>query len=212
MIRVVCASDTHGQNLITKWDWPEGNILVHAGDLTARGSPESLKKVGRELSQLPYRYKVVIAGNHDRAFYEGSGYTDAWKYLPGIIVLEDESVELMGLRIYGSSWIKFKEGKYPFEIESLKEKWERIPNNTDILITHMPPFSGVLDVNHRGEWLGSHSLMTTVRDRVQPRLHVFGHIHAGHGTYEEDEIRYVNACLTGDDRKPAHQPYVMELK
>lgn len=212
MTRVVCISDTHSQNLTTKWSWPDGDILLHAGDLTAKGSLESIKKVCRELSQLPYRYKVVIAGNHDRAFWEGKiGYTDAWKLLPGIIVLEDESVELLGLRIYGSSWIKFKNGKYPFEIEALADMWENIPDNTDILLTHMPPLSGILDVNYHGEWCGSHSLLSAVKDRVKPKLHCFGHIHGGYGTYKDNEIIYVNASLTGADRKPLNKPIVIDL-
>jgi Icc-related predicted phosphoesterase len=171
-----------------------------------------VKKVGRELIQLPYRYIVYVPGNHDRAFHEDHGYVqDAWKYLPGIITLLDETVEILGLRIYGSSWIKYKEGKYPFEMEHIEEKWERIPSNTDILITHMPPLSGILDVNDDGDWRGSHSLLTTVRDRVKPKLHVFGHIHAGHGTYKSDDITYVNASLTGADRKPAFKPIVIEV-
>src|SRR6266702_3788224 len=183
MPRICCISDTHSQNLTTKWEWPQADILVHAGDMSAKGSPDSLKQVARQIHQLPYRYKVVVGGNHDRAFWEKGKYNlEVWKYFPGIIVLEDECVKLLGLKIYGSSWIKFKEGKYPFEIENLKEKWDKIPDHTDILITHMPPH-GMLDINGNGESMGSKSLANVVRERVKPRLHVYGHIHSGYGQH-----------------------------
>lgn len=211
MTKIICCSDTHSQNLTTKWDWPLGDIWIHAGDLSATGSEESLKQVGRQIHQLPYRYKIIIAGNHDRAFWEHNKYVPtAWRYFPGVIVLEDEWVKIMGLKIYGSSWIKFKEGKYPFEIQDLKEKWDLVPDHTDVLVTHMPPKLAQLDVNHHGESMGSHSLLEATK-RVRPKLHVFGHIHEGAGVYVENDITYVNACLTGRDRKPAYNPVEIEL-
>jgi Icc-related predicted phosphoesterase len=218
-MKVVCISDTHGQNLATKWNWPKGDMLIHAGDMTATGRPENLKKVAREILSLGYRYNIVVAGNHDRGMWEdrwseapfGRYDSNGWKLMPGITVLQDETVEVMGLRIYGTSWIRFVEGKYPFEIQELEQKWDDIPDDTDILITHMPPLSGILDVNDKGDWMGSHTLLKTVQDRVKPRLHVFGHIHAGHGKIFDDHTVSVNACLTGKDRKPAYPPVVVEL-
>lgn len=209
MPRIVCISDTHSQNLNTKWTIPYGDILIHSGDISARGNPEQLRKAGRELASLPHRFKLYTPGNHDREFFFNP--ETAWQLLPGIIVLLDEEVRLLGLNIYGSPWIKYKVGKFPFEMEDLEEKWDHIPDRTDILVTHMPPISGILDVNYQGEWCGSHSLLSAVRDRVKPRLHCFGHIHGGHGTYTENGITYVNAALTGADRKPAYKPIVIDL-
>jgi Icc-related predicted phosphoesterase len=208
-MRVVCASDTHSQNLLTKWEWPKGDIFIHAGDISAKGREPNLQKSGREILSLGYRYNIFIPGNHDRLFYEEP--SRAWRSMPGIIVLQDQTVEIEGLRIYGSSWIRFVDGIYPFEIQGIEDKWKLIPADTDILVTHMPPLNGVLDVNDKGEWRGDHTLMTVVRDMVKPKLHVFGHIHAGHGTMQQEDTTYVNAALTGQDRKPAYQPIVVEL-
>jgi Icc-related predicted phosphoesterase len=184
-------------------------MFIHAGDITAMGRPENLQKAAREILSLGYRWNIFVPGNHDREFIEDFG--GAWKHMPGIIVLQDEWVKIMGKKIYGSSWIKFKDGIYPFEMENLQEKWDKIPSNTDILITHMPPLSGVLDVNYHGEWMGDHDLLKTVRDRVKPKLHIFGHIHHSHGVMKDDNTVYVNGSLTGADRKPAFDPIVVEI-
>src|SRR5260370_19049497 len=102
-VTIVCISDTHSQNLTTKWEWPRGDILIHAGDMTAKGSHEALRKVGRELLQLPYRYRIVIAGNHARAFWERGNkkyIEQAWELLPGIIVCQHEALTLEGMKFY----------------------------------------------------------------------------------------------------------------
>jgi hypothetical protein len=53
--------------------------------------------------------------------------------------------------------------------------WEnRIPLDTDVLITHTPP-QYHLDLNK-----GCPALLKEIW-RVKPRLHIFGHVHSGHG-------------------------------
>lgn len=209
MIKIICASDTHSKNLLTKWEWPPGDILIHAGDMTAHG--KDIEKVAREMLELPYRYKIVIAGNHDRCFWEGTKYSFDYKKMPGIIVLQDETVELMGLRIYGTSWLKFEGGKHPFEVQDLKSKWAAIPSGINILITHMPPY-GIMDIRANGEHGGSTSLTQEVKMRVMPELHVFGHMHAGYGTIDDGITQFVNASLVDNDRQIANQPIVINLK
>jgi Icc-related predicted phosphoesterase len=221
MPRIICVSDSHGQNLTTKWKWPAGDIPIHAGDATSKGKKEQLAKAGREMLSLGYRWNIFVPGNHDRLFYEDPAA--ALKYMPGIMVLLDETIEVMGLRIYGTSWLRFKHGKFPFEIENLKEVFGKIPTNTDILVTHQPPFH-IMDKNWAGEHLGSDSLREIITERVKPKLHVFGHTHARYGIIEgqgkwrpnstepDVETIFVNACLVGEDRKPANDPIVVEIK
>ncbi|KAL2838044.1 Metallo-dependent phosphatase-like protein [Aspergillus pseudodeflectus] len=60
-IRVVCISDTHN----TRPPLPPGDILIHAGDLTARGTFDELQAQLQWLSAQPHAHKVVVAGNHD---------------------------------------------------------------------------------------------------------------------------------------------------
>ena len=62
--RIVCISDTHCAEI----DVPDGDILLHAGDLTYMGKPDELRVVMDWLSSLPHKHKIFIAGNHDFSF------------------------------------------------------------------------------------------------------------------------------------------------
>jgi Icc-related predicted phosphoesterase len=208
MTKIICISDTHSQNLLTKWQWPECDILIHAGDLTAKGTKGSIENAARKMHELPARHIVFVPGNHDRLFYEDP--KEALKLLPGVIVLLDETVELLGLRIYGTSWLRFKHGKFPFEIESLSEMFAKIPTNTDILVTHSPPY-GIMDLNGKGEHLGSDSLLREIKDRVKPKLHVFGHTHRGYGSMKVWDTQFVNGSLVDEDHEPNNQPILVEI-
>ncbi|KAJ5885431.1 hypothetical protein N7495_009941 [Penicillium taxi] len=64
-IRVVCISDTHTQ----RWpDVPDGDLLIHAGDLANDGSVREIQATVDWLQSLPHQHKVVICGNHDSYF------------------------------------------------------------------------------------------------------------------------------------------------
>lgn len=64
-IRVVCISDTH----TLEWpDVPDGDLLIHAGDLANDGSVREIQAAVDWLRSLPHRHKVVICGNHDSYF------------------------------------------------------------------------------------------------------------------------------------------------
>lgn len=66
-IRVVCISDTHTLQWPTV---PDGDLLIHAGDLANDGSVREIQAAVNWLRSLPHKHKVVIGGNHD-------GYFDA---------------------------------------------------------------------------------------------------------------------------------------
>lgn len=216
-MKIVCISDTHSQNLLTKWTWPEGDVLVHAGDMTSRGSHDDLRKIGREMLQLPYRYRIVVPGNHDRAFWERESrkfLLQAWELLPGIIVLQDQIVGIDGVNFYGTSWFRFER-----DVESSVPKWEainknllwsKIPTETDIVITHLPPF-GILDRREDGTELGSEALRQEIIGRVKPQAHIFGHAHKDHGVVEFSNIKFINAALVNNEYKPFFSPIVIEV-
>ncbi|KAL4864328.1 hypothetical protein BDV12DRAFT_176327 [Aspergillus spectabilis] len=64
-IRVVCISDTH----TLQWaDIPDGDLLIHAGDLCNDGSAREIQATVDWLRKLPHPHKVVICGNHDSYF------------------------------------------------------------------------------------------------------------------------------------------------
>lgn len=64
--RIVMISDTHNRHKEMTHEMPEGDILIHAGDFTSDGGIEQIQDSIRWLQSLKqYRWKVVIAGNHE---------------------------------------------------------------------------------------------------------------------------------------------------
>jgi predicted phosphodiesterase len=206
-MRVVLLSDTHG--MLERVAVPDGDVLIHAGDLTALGSLEEVREVGRQIAALPHLHKVVIAGNHDFAFEEEPAAARA--ALAGLTYLQDELAEVAGLRIWGAPW-QPAFGGWTFELPrgvALRRKWNLIPPNLDILVTHGPPW-GHLDLTMSGQAAGCLDLLDTLR-RVRPRLHVFGHIHESHGEMDWEGTRLVNASICTADYRPLRLPHVIDL-
>jgi hypothetical protein len=85
-----------------------------------------------------------------------------------------------------------------------------IPRNVHILITHGPPF-GILD-REPGSHLrqGCTELRLAVM-KLQPRLHVFGHVHGGYGRFENESTLFVNAALLGLAGDLENLPVVLDI-
>ncbi len=206
-MRIVCISDTH--NLCEGMSIPEGDLLIHAGDLTRRGSLSEVARAHGWIAGLPHPHKVVIAGNHDYAFEREPA--EARALMTGVTYLEDEETAVGALRIYGSPWQPWF-CDWAFNLRrgpAIRERWEMIPAGIDVLITHGPP------VGHggrtvRGGDAGCADLLDAVR-RVRPQLHVFGHIHEGYGRTEADGTVFVNASSCDVFYRPIHAPVVVEL-
>jgi Icc-related predicted phosphoesterase len=197
MLRIVAMADTHGRH--EELEIPEGDVLIHAGDMTHRGTLGELVEVNRFLARLPHRYKLVVAGNHDGCFEDEPGRARA--VLTAATYLEDESVVIEGLRFHGSPWQPWFHG-WAFNLPrgpKLARKWAGIPEDTDVLITHGPPL-GFGDRSRDGARVGCEELLKRVRV-VRPRLHVFGHIHEDGGLWTEEGTTFVN--VTTDECRQA---------
>ncbi len=203
-MRIVVLSDTHSLH----WDLevPEGDVLVVAGDLTKRGELDELEEVNYWLGTLPHRHKVVIAGNHDFCFERTP--RAARSRITHAVYLEDAEYLVQGVRIWGSPWQPWFHD-WAFNLRRgapLREKWDLIPPDVDVLVTHGPPH-GLGDRCYDGRRVGCEELLVRVRE-LQPRLHCFGHIHEGYGVYTEGETTFVNAS-TCDMRYRAVNPPVV---
>ncbi len=206
-MRIVCISDTHG--LARGIAVPDGDLLVHAGDLSAHGEPQQVAAEARWLRSLPHRHKVVIAGNHDFLFERSPSAARA--LMEGLVYLEDEETEILGLRIYGSPWQPEFCG-WAFGLPrgpEIRAKWDRIPAGIGLLVTHGPPM-GIGDLTTYGEHVGCADLLEGVR-RVRPRWHVFGHIHEGRGVTEAEGTTFVNASVCTASYRPTNVPIVLDV-
>lgn len=213
-LSLVCLSDTHTFHRHVRV--PEGDVLVHAGDICSFYDPLErsmavLEDFNGWLGELPHRHKIVIAGNHDVPFTREPERARA--LLTNAHYLENSGIELDGLRFWGSP-ITPVMGSMAFATErgaASREVWNRIPENTDVLVTHGPP-RGILDQDNIWEVHdGCPSLLEAVR-RVKPQAHIFGHIHGGWGKERSrDGTRFVNCSVFNARRELAHAPLIVEL-
>lgn len=198
MPRIVAIADTHNRH--AQLQLPGGDVLIHAGDMTGRGTPRELESVADWLRAQPHRHKVVIAGNHDFALQRQPA--EARALFHGLHLLEDAEVTVEGLRIWGSPWQPWFHD-WAFNLRrgpEIDAKWQLIPAGVDVLVTHGPPH-GYGDIVYRGERVGCEDL-TRQLDRVKPRLHLFGHIHEDKGEWQRGPTRIVN-CTTSEGELPA---------
>lgn len=212
-ISIVAISDTHDFTP----DLPFGVVLIHAGDLTKDGTPADIQAQIDWLDALPHTHKVVIAGNHDY-YLDSRAYANLpdpksharldWK---SIKYLQHDSTTLSlphterTLTIYGAPQIPacgpgFFAFQYP--ADELHDAWsDTVPMNTDLLVTHTPP-KYHLDLAPRH--LGCHYLLKETW-RIKPRMHIYGHVHAGVGTelvnWDNTKHVYERALARADSHK-----------
>ena len=206
-MRIVLISDTHGLHRRVKI--PDGDLLVHAGDLTNHGELEQVEDFNAWLGGLPHAHKIVIAGNHDFCFEKPDR---ASRLLTNATYLLDSETRAGGLRIWGSPWQPWF-FDWAFNLErgpEIRAKWKLIPAGIDILVTHGPP-AGFGDKTVGGDFAGCTDLLDELRARVRPRLHVFGHIHEGYGIFRDGSTTLVNASTCDIQYRAVNPPVVIDL-
>ena len=206
-MRLVLLSDTHG--LHRKISIPDGDVLIHAGDFCSGGGVFEARAFGAFLSGLPHRHKVVIAGNHDLCLEANPSLGP--EIFAGCHYLLDSGVEFEGVSFWGSPWQPWF-FDWAFNLErgaELRKKWDLIPAQVDVLITHTPPY-GVLDQTVEGESVGCEELLAATQ-RTRPRLHVFGHVHHGYGVRRLGRMLQVNASSCTERYRPMNPALVVDL-
>ena len=207
ILRLVLLSDTH--QLHREVEVPDGDIFIHSGDFTMFSrSMAEITDFNTWLGELPHQHKIVVPGNHE-FFLEANPLKRS--LLDNATVLINEGIEIDGLRIWGSPVTPLYGGAFGLSsAEDRKRLYARIPEDTDVLITHGPPF-GILD---SGPDSGLHSGCRELFDavmRVRPKLHVFGHVHGAHGIFQTDHTTFVNAALLGIHGDLDKSPLVFQM-
>lgn len=191
---------------------PPCDMLLCAGDISYRGKEKNVRKFLTWFSSRPAKYKIFVAGNHDFIFEKNPEQARAiLDEFPDVIYLENSSVEVEGLKIWGSPWTPwFHNWAFNARTEKIRSVWSQIPDDTDILITHGPP-RGILDKTYwTNEEVGCPWLARNIT-RIKPKLHVFGHIHEGYGMIEKDGTTFVNASTCTLQYKPTNKPVELDI-
>ena len=206
-------SDLHGNYPVLKG----GDLLIIAGDLTARDTEKENNDFWRWLCYQNYKKCIVVGGNHDNYLQNNPDFIDDDQKI--LCHLLDSGTEFEGLKIWGTPWTKTFCGMNPnckaftcsTEAE-LKEKFDLIPGDIDILITHSPPYGYLDTVYHPGDVfneinVGSTALLETLKI-VMPKYLICGHIHEDNG-YEEfhhnGKMTYIfNVSLIDEYYNPVH--------
>lgn len=210
-MKIWCISDTHAfhEELIV----PQGiDMIIHSGDFSNPKSPAlNLNEATNFLVWFDnikeVKYKLFICGNHDTSFEANLiRKKDIKQFYPSITYLFHETIEIEGIKIFGSPYTPEFNG-WAFNVKRAKlfNYWEQIEEGTDIVITHGPPM-GVLDLCSRQdgsgyEQVGCRSLMKHI-ERVKPKYHIFGHVHSEKGIHNSGtktisglETVFVNASM-----------------
>lgn len=209
-MRIVCISDTHGLHEQIKL--PEGDILLHAGDVSKLGKPYEIEAFLAWFSQQPFSYKIFIAGNHDFYFEEASSEVIQNMMPENLIYLNDSGIDIEGISIWGSPispWF------YDWAFNrhrgaEIRSHWQQIPPSTDILVTHAPP-RNIMDAVYTGESVGCDDLWERVQE-INPKYHIFGHIHEGYGIQKIDKTTYINASSLNRHYEVANAPILIDLR
>lgn len=200
-MKFICVSDTHNQR-IPRF---HGDCLIHAGDLTIRGTEKELTEAAEHLAGYPCRKIIIVPGNHDILFE-----TDTQKALDifesrDIQVLMGKGTEIGGVKIFGQHGQPECWGAFGYDGYEKLEPWEAIPNDTEILITHCPP-KYILDLAPNGSHLGCSNLSSRVTQVVKPSYHVFGHIHLSYGRQEYQGTTFINAAICSETNQAINPP------
>ena len=207
MVNICAISDTHNHKTISV---PKCDILLHSGDWTNKGTYAEVHMFMSWLSSIDTaKHKVCIAGNHDfLAQSKPESFRELMSCFPDIHYLQDSSVELCGLKIYGLPWSPFF---YDWAFNALEDRLGQgyaykggpglgaipdkehplmstvcnmIPEDTNILLCHSPPRLGNIDrvfsksKKTFGEGLGSVELIKRIEQLPNLKAGFYGHIHS----------------------------------
>lgn len=216
-MKFISISDTHTRHNQIPLEWLEpADCIIHAGDISSMGHLTEIKNFCHWFSKLDqYEHKIFIAGNHDWGFQEKpNDVALILKEYPNITYLQDSSVEIEGIKIYGSPW-QPEFFQWAFNLQrgaEIQEKWDLIPSDTDILITHGPAYGrGDFVPGSRGGHVGCEDLLDTIVTKVNPKVHIAGHIHCGYGESLVGNTHFINAATLNEQYMVTNKPIIFEL-
>lgn len=218
-MKILCISDTHNQHKNIPVDLIDNKdesiqVIIHAGDVSGSGTFGEITNFLTWYNELPFKYKILIAGNHDFWFEKAPKEVieNTLSLYKNIIYLNDSGIEIEGFNFWGSPvqpW--FYNWAFNRIDAGIKPHWDIIPENTHVLITH-GPIKGFLDMTMRGDSTGCPYLRDRIIDLKDLKLHVCGHIHEAYGKFEAfNGCQLVNASLLNHRYYMTNEPIIIEI-
>ena len=202
-MKILHLSDTHSQHRALPV-LPAADIVVHSGDVSMAGTAREVMDFIEWLGSLDYKHKIFIAGNHDFCL-DGIDPRHIQKFLPADThYLYNSGVTVEGVRFWGIPYFMSSN----LCIENYRQTLMDIPDDTDVLITHRPPFE-ILDKGGYGN-MGCPDLSDAVR-RIRPRYHLFGHVHDAYGTISADNTTFVNGAILNYKYEIVNESVIINL-
>ena len=208
-MRLVVVGDTHGMH--EELGTLEGDVLVHCGDFCDgfREDPRDIANVDSWFERQRFELILCVGGNHD---FGAQRRVDCGEpVFQHAVWLLDQAYVHRGVKFYGSPWLPHLQAWAFYQsAENLCAKWALIPDDTDVLVTHTPPF-GILDQpRSRNINCGCPHLLERV-EVVKPRFHLFGHNHASAGVQENHSTKFVNASVVDSSVSVVHSPVTLDI-
>jgi predicted phosphodiesterase len=236
-MRIVCISDTHSLQDLMTHPIPKGDVLLHSGDISNKGGEKDVTNFVHWFQNIEgFDYKIFIAGNHDFCFERVNephhkGHYDWLHNLmsplnltqSNVYYLEDNEIVIEStefskpIKFWGSPWQpNFYDWAFnlPRMGDEIKSKWNMIPDDVDVLITHGPPneIRDFVSNWRQGDMnVGCELLRYELDNRIKPSLHVFGHIHGAYGAALIKDTLYVNASTCTERYEPSNKPIIVDL-
>ena len=208
----ICAmSDMHRRLVFI----PKCDVLAIAGDICLNEDIKWFKEIFIPyLDKYKNHYKkcILVFGNHDDRIYMDDAWEDTTRNLPkNIKILTNKSYKYKNIKFFGSPNCKYIPGFLDtFNEDTLKEIYSKMTKDTDILITHSPPY-GICDMAKGDSYhLGSLSLLERVRE-ISPKIHIFGHIHSGKKYVRENGTDYFNVSILDENYELAYKPTIIRM-
>ena len=225
-MKIICISDTHCLHNHIDDDVKsiEADVIIHAGDrsnskVTAVNDHQLRDCLTWLTSLTNVKHKIFVPGNHDVSLFHGLIKANDY---PEIIFLINKEIIIDDVKFYGSpvtptfgvNWAwNCKRGK-------IDKYWQRIPEDTNVLITHGPPYGindNTRDYGNKIEQVGCKNLLNRVLD-IQPDYHIFGHLHDEVGIFnngvrtlgEKCKTTFVNPSIVNLKHQVVNKPIVLE--
>lgn len=207
-MRVIITSDTHGKH--DELQELSGDVLIHCGDFCDGFSrdPNDIRRIDDWFGKQRFRHKLCVGGNHD---FEAQEHAEANPLFLNATYLVDAAITIEGVQFYGAPWVPTLDSwAYYLSDDELREKWKLIPDATDVLITHTPPWHILDRTGNSSIHCGCSHLAARVAE-LDLKLHCFGHNHSSYGRLDQDGTTFLNASAVNSEYEITNAPFVFDI-